>query len=58
MKIYQVIEDLGDGDCAIRNFKSDDEAHKYITNNEEYCYHESNPRVLDTENIQWSNTSD
>lgn len=53
MKIYQVTEDLGDGDVAIFNFRSLEEAEKYMTENEEYTYHEGNPHVLDMDNVNY-----
>lgn len=54
MKIYIVMEDMGDGDVCLNYFKTLDEAYEYIHVNSEYTYYESNPRCIDTENMRWS----
>ena len=51
MYLYIVMEDLCDGDVALRYFKEEQKAQEYIEANEESCYYESNPRMLDTDDI-------
>lgn len=46
MDIYIVMEDLGDGDVALRYFKTYDEAESYKEKNIDWCYYESNPRHI------------
>ncbi len=46
MDIYIVVEDLGDGDVALRYFKTRDEAEMHMENNEDWCHYESNPRHI------------
>jgi hypothetical protein len=49
MIYYEVVEDLGDGDTVTRRFSNVDIANAYIGKYREWCYHESNPRRVDTE---------
>ena len=53
MKIFIVVDDLGDGDVALRYFEDEDKANQYIVANPEWCYHESNPFTLDTTAIEF-----
>lgn len=46
MDIYIVMEDLGDGDIALRYFSTPEIAARYIEQNEDWCYYESNPRRI------------
>jgi hypothetical protein len=54
MKFWQVTEDLGDGDVAIRNFHSKQEAEAWIELDPDGCWHESNPHEIDTDNIRFT----
>lgn len=46
MDIYIVMEDLGDGDVALRYFPTEGEAQQYVKDNDEWCYYEANPRHI------------
>lgn len=49
MILYEVVEDLGDGDVSISRFKTLDAAEKYMDDNKEWCHYESNPQYFDTD---------
>lgn len=53
MKMFIVMEDLGDGDVALRYFQDADEAQQYIDANPDWCYYESNPHFLDTDKMKF-----
>ena len=44
---YEVIEDMGDGSCATRRFKTWEEADFYLKENIDYCY--SGYDIVDTD---------
>lgn len=46
MDIYIVVKDLGDGDVALRYFKTREDANAYSLKNLDWCYYESNPRHI------------
>ena len=51
MKLFIVTEDLGDGDVGLRYFSTEEKAMEYMEKNEDWCYHESNPRELDVSDM-------
>lgn len=38
MKWFELVEDLGDGSSTTRRFRTQEEAEKYESMNEEWCY--------------------
>lgn len=53
MQIFIVMRDLGDGDVGLRYFSTEEIADRYIQKNEEECYYESNPRMIETDNFEF-----
>ena len=54
---YEVIEDLGDGSCAVRRFKTWEEADFYLEENIDYC--PSGYDTVDTDsNYFWHSNND
>lgn len=50
MKWFEIVEDCGDGSSRIRRFRTKEEAEKYESDNEEWCY--SGIDEVDTES-EW-----
>ena len=50
MKWFEIVEDCGDGSSTIRRFRTKEEAEKYESDNEEWCY--SGIDEVDTES-EW-----
>ena len=50
MKWFEIVEDCGDGSSTVRRFRTKEEAEKYESDNEEWCY--SGIYEVDTES-EW-----